>query len=90
MWYQLSEPVIYTELEWGVNTSVKTKQAGYSYGGFDTLLISTEELVIYTEPKEVYLKDSDIKNRWYQPIEEGNYRNLPLKAIEGAYRREQL
>ena len=79
-----------TELEWGVNTSVKTKQAGYSYGGFDTLLISTEEPVIYTEPKEVYLKDSDIKNRWYQPIEEGNYRNLLLKAIEGAYRRGQL
>ena len=31
-----------------------------------------------------------IPNQWYQPIEEGNYRNLLLKAIEGAYRRGQL
>ena len=61
-WYRLSEPVIHTELEWGVNTNVKTKQAGNSYGGFDILLISTEEPVIHTEPKEVYLKDSDTKS----------------------------
>ena len=61
-WYQHSEPVIRTELEWGVNTNVKTKQAGNSYGGFDILLISTEEPVIHTEPKEVYLKDSDTKS----------------------------
>ena len=27
-----------------------------------------------------------IPNQWYQPIEEGNYRNLLLKAIEGAIR----
>jgi len=62
MWYRLSEPVIHTEPEWGVNTNVKTKQAGNSYGGFDTLLISTVESVIHTEPKEVYLKDSDTKS----------------------------
>ena len=31
-----------------------------------------------------------IPNQWYQPIEEGNYRNLLLKAIEGAYRSGQL
>ena len=27
-----------------------------------------------------------IPNQWYQPIEEGNYRNLLLKAIESAIR----
>ena len=27
-----------------------------------------------------------IPNQWYQPIEQGNYRNLLLKAIEGAIR----
>ena len=61
IWYQLSEPVIHTELEYDVNTNVKTKQANNSYGGFDILLISTEERVIHTEPKEVYLSDSDTK-----------------------------
>ena len=80
--------MIHTELEWVVNTNVKTKQAGNSYGGFDTLLISTEEPVIHTEPKEVYLKDSDTKSmiptyrrgQLQKPTAQGNRRCLQKRA----------
>ena len=44
IWYRLSEPVIHTELEWVVNTNVKTKQAGNSYGGHKTRTIMVGKL----------------------------------------------
>ena len=81
-WYTLNWSMMLTRM-WKRNKLITAMEALISYW-------YQQRNKWYTLNQRKSIWTIVIPNQWYQPIEEGNYRNLLLKAVEGAYRRGQL